>query len=39
VISKDGELMASGSDDQSIMVWNINKDNPVHKFIAHDNVI
>jgi len=38
-IAKDGQTFVSGSDDQSIIVWNINKEAPVLRFFAHDNVI
>ncbi len=38
-VSKDGQSFVSGSDDQSIIVWNVNKDAPVLRFFAHDNVI
>lgn len=31
--------MISGSDDQSVITWNIAKDAPVNRFFAHDNVI
>lgn len=32
-------MFASASDDQSIIVWNINKEAPITRFFAHDNVI
>jgi WD40 repeat protein len=38
-ISKDGQTFISGSDDQSVIVWNINKEAPILRFFAHDNVI
>jgi len=38
-IAKDGVLMASVSDDQSVITWNVGKDVPVLRFFAHDNVI
>ena len=38
-ISKDGQTIVSGSDDQSIMLWNIGKEVPTLRFFAHDNVI
>lgn len=38
-VSKDGQSFVSGSDDQSIIVWNVNKEAPVLRFFAHDNVI
>ena len=39
MISKDGSTFISGSDDQSVIVWNIGKEVPVLRFFAHDNVI
>ncbi len=38
-VSHDGQTMVSGSDDQSIIIWNTSKENPIHRFFAHDNVI
>jgi platelet-activating factor acetylhydrolase IB subunit alpha len=38
-VSKDGETLISGSDDQSVIVWNVAKEAPVLRFFAHDNVI
>ena len=38
-ISKDGNTFISGSDDQSVCVWNIGKETPTLRFFAHDNVI
>ena len=38
-MSKDGQTIVSGSDDQSVMVWHLNKEAPVLRFFAHDNVI
>ena len=38
-MSLDGETIVSGSDDQSIMVWNVAKEVPTLRFFAHDNVI
>jgi len=39
VLSQDGQTVVSGSDDQSVIVWNVNKEAPVLRFFAHDNVI
>jgi len=33
--SKDGKTFVSCSDDQSVIVWNIDKDAPVTRFFAH----
>ena len=38
-LTKDGQTIVSGSDDQSIIIWNTGKDAPVNRFFAHDNVI
>lgn len=38
-ISKDGQTFVSASDDQSVIVWNVNKESPVLRFFAHENVI
>ena len=38
-ISADGKSFASCSDDQSVIVWNIEKETPVFRFFAHENVI
>lgn len=38
-IAGDGLSMASVSDDQSVIVWNVGKDVPILRFFAHDNVI
>lgn len=38
-MSQDGETVISGSDDQSVMVWNVGKQAPTLRFFAHDNVI
>ena len=38
-VSNDGETIVSGSDDQSIIVWNVAKEVPTLRFFAHDNVI
>lgn len=39
VVSTDNKLMASSSDDQSICIWQMDKEAPVNRFFAHDNVI
>jgi WD40 repeat protein len=39
VISADGKTFVSCSDDQSVIVWNIEKETPVNRFFAHENVI
>lgn len=39
VLSQDGQTIVSASDDQSVITWNINKEAPVLRFFAHDNVI
>jgi len=39
VLSQDGQTIVSGSDDQSVIVWNINKEAPTLRYFAHDNVI
>lgn len=38
-MSNDGQTLVSGSDDQSIIVWNVGKEAPTLRFFAHDNVI
>jgi WD40 repeat protein len=38
-IAKDGQTFFTGSDDQSVILWNISKEAPVIRFFAHDNVI
>ena len=37
-LMKDGQTFVSGSD-QSIIVWNLDKEIPVTRYFAHDNVI
>ena len=39
VVSNDGKTFVSCSDDQTFIVWNIEKETPVNRFCAHDNVI
>ena len=39
VISKDNKVFASCSDDQSVILWNLEKEAPVFRFFAHENVI
>ena len=31
--------MVSGSDDQSVIIWNVGKEAPVFRYFAHENVI
>lgn len=37
--SADSKTFASCSDDQSVIMWNMDKDVPVLRFFAHENVI
>ena len=39
VASEDSKTFVSCSDDQSVIVWNIEKEAPVFRFFAHENVI
>ena len=38
-LTKDGLTFVSGSDDQSIIVWNLDKEIPIIRYLAHDSVI
>ena len=38
-LTKDGQTFVSGSDDQTIIVWNMDKQTPEIRYFAHDNVI
>lgn len=38
-LTKDGQTLVSASDDQSVIVWHIQKEAPLLRFFAHDNVI
>lgn len=37
--SVDNKTFASCSDDQSVILWNFEKESPVFRFFAHENVI
>jgi WD40 repeat protein len=30
-----GDFIASGSEDESIVIWNRKNENPIHKLIGH----
>ena len=32
-------MFASCSDDQSVIIWNSDKEAPVNRFFAHENVV
>ncbi|MBE9180354.1 caspase family protein [Oculatella sp. LEGE 06141] len=38
-ISADGKLLASGSDDQTARLWNLETGEPLHRFYGHANVV
>lgn len=38
-MASDSRMMASCSDDQSVCVWQMDKEVPVNRFVAHDNVV
>lgn len=38
-MSIDGKTFVSCSDDQSVIVWNLDKDAPLNRFFAHENVV